>query len=145
MLVGFRADSVEILDERGRHAATLPRSRPGSGETVFDPATLISAVTARPRLWGQSLLRKAVPPALWEGMDRYGSEERHQTLRALLRASEACGFEVAANAAARIFESGRIPDHDSLDVLARHMSGEGLEGAADLSVYDGLLEEGEGG
>ena len=144
MLVGLRADTVEILDERGRHAATLPRSWPGNGETVFDPATLIPAVTARPRSWGQSLLRKVAPPALREGMDRCGPAERRQALRALQGASETCGGEAAANAAARIFESGRMPDRASLDVLARRMSGGDLGGTADLTVYDGLLEGGEG-
>ena len=55
MLVGLRDRTVEIRDERGRHAATLPRSW-GARETVFDPATLIPAVTARPRSWEQSQL-----------------------------------------------------------------------------------------
>ena len=90
------------------------------------------------------MLRKAVPPALREGMDRCDSEERRQTLRALRRTSEACGFEVAASAAAQIFESGRMPDYASLDVLARRMSGGDIGGTADLAVYDGLLKEGEG-
>ncbi len=63
MLVGLRAGTVEVMDERGRSAATLPRSWSGGGATVFDPATLIPAVTARPRSWEQSQLRSAVPPS----------------------------------------------------------------------------------
>lgn len=145
MLVGLRAATVEILDERGRHAATLPRSWSRGGGTVFDPATLVPAVTARPRSWPQSQLRAAVPEALREGMDRCGKEERRQVLRALQAASESCGFEAAARAAAEIFAGGRVPDRAGVDLLARGIAGgRGDGGRADLSVYDGLLGGGGG-
>lgn len=139
MLVGLRADSVEIMDERGRHAATLPRSWSGGGETVYDPATLIPAVTARPRAWEQSQLRASVPQAMRDGMDRCGPEERRRALRALREASEAYGFEAAAGACAEVFAGGRVPDRDSVDLLARRSPGSGPAGRADLSVYDSLL------
>ena len=86
MLVGLRDRTVEIRDERGRHAATLPRSW-GARETVFDPATLIPAVTARPRSWEQSQLRACVGQPLREGLDRCGADERRLVLRALRSAS----------------------------------------------------------
>lgn len=139
MLVGLRAASVEIVDERGRHAATLPRSWAGSGETVYDPATLIPAVTARPRSWGQSQLRAAVPEALRDGMDRCGADERRRVLRALRLASESFGFGAASRAAAEIFSAGRVPDRAGIDLLARRMAGGAPGGSADLAVYDSLV------
>ena len=138
MLVGLRAGTVEIMDERGRSAATLPRSWSGGGATVFDPATLIPAVTARPRSWEQSQLRSAVPPALREGLDRCGAEERRQVLRALRRAAESSGFEAAARAAASIFESGRVPDAAGVDLLARRAPGAAPVAGGGLAIYDGL-------
>ena len=104
----------------------------------FDPATLIPAVTARPRSWEQSQLRSAVPPALREGLDRCGAEERRQVLRALRRAAESSGFEAAAQAAASIFESGRVPDAAGVDLLARRAPGAAPVAGGGLAVYDGL-------
>lgn len=138
MLVGLRAGTVEIMDERGRHAATLPRAWSESGETVFDPAVLIPAVTARPRSWEQSQLRAAVPDALREGMDRCGTAERRQVLRVLGRASGEHGFDAAAQAAADIFAGGRLPDGAGVDLLVRRMGCGGTGGSADLGVYDAL-------
>lgn len=139
MVVGLRAGSVEIMDEHGRRAASLPRSWGGSG-TVVDPATLIPAVTARPRSWGQSQLRAAVPPAMRDGMDRLGADGRRRVLRAVRRASASSGFEAAAGAAASIFEGGRVPDGPGVDMLARRIaSGAPPGGGADLAVYDALV------
>ena len=140
MLVGLRADSVEIMDERGRHAATLPRSWSDGGGTVYDPATLIPAVTARPRSWEQSQLRASVPQVMRAGMDRCGPEDRRRVLRALKDASRAYGFDAASSACARIFSGGRIPDRDGVDLLCRSLVDRRLEGGgADLLVYDSLL------
>lgn len=139
MLVGLRAGSVEVMDERGRHAATLPRSWSGGGATVYDPATLIPAVTARPRSWEQSQLRASVPEAMREGMDRCGAAERRQVLRELRRASEAFGFERASAACAEVFSGGRVPERASVDLLCRAAAGAAPGGGADLSVYDGLM------
>lgn len=139
MLVGLRASTVEIMDERGRRAAMLPRSWSAAGGTVFDPATLIPAVTARPRSWGQSQLRAAVPAALREGIDRCGPEERRGVLRVLRRACDDHGFDAATRAAAEIFAGGRLPDRAGVDLLARGMRGAAPAGGrADLAVYDGL-------
>ena len=46
MLVGMRADGVEILDEHGRHAATLPRAWSDAAGTVRDPASPVPAPAA---------------------------------------------------------------------------------------------------
>lgn len=143
MLVGVRALTVEITDERGRHAATLPRSWGGT-ETVFDPAALIPAVTARPRSWGQSQLRACVPQAPRDGMDRLDARELRVVLKALRSASGRFGFERAADAASAIISGGRIPDEAAMDVACRSgRGGRPSGGSVDLSVYDGLAQGGD--
>ena len=142
MLVGLRDRTVEIRDERGRHAATLPRSW-GARETVFDPATLIPAVTARPRSWEQSQLRACVGQPLREGLDRCGADARRLVLRALRSASGRYGFEAASHAASEVLSAGRLPDEAALDLACRSMRALGRTGAAvDLGVYDALAEGG---
>lgn len=141
MVVGVRNSTVEVLDARGRRAALLPRSYSPGGETVRDPATLIPALTARPRAWPESPLRSEVPAALRDALDSAGPSERRAVLRALARASDASGFAAAAEAAGRICASGRLPDDASCDLLARRIASGGPDPSAraDLAVYDGLI------
>jgi transposase len=141
LLVGLRADSVEILADRGRLVARLPRSW-GEGETVRNPASLIPALVARPRAFGESTVRRDMPAALVAAIDRCGKADRRRALRAIARASERSGFPAACAAAERIFAAGRVPDDASCDLLARRASGGGAAaGSADLSVYDRLAGE----
>lgn len=94
LLVGLCADSVEVLADRGGLAARLPRSW-GEGETVRNPASLIPALVARPRAFGESTVRRDMPPALVAAIDRCGKADRRRALRAIARASEHCGFLLA--------------------------------------------------
>jgi len=143
LLVGVRAASVEILADRGRRVALLPRAF-GEGPCVRNPLSLIPALVARPRAFGESTVRADMPPALVEAVDRMGPEDRRRTLRAVCRAAGASGFDAACEAAAAVAAGGRVPDDTSVDVLARRIASGGGDGGggADLSVYDGFLREG---
>ena len=77
LVVGLRADSVELLDGRGRLVARLARSW-GGGETVRNPASLIPALVARPRAFGESTVRRDMPPELVSAMDRCGQADRRR-------------------------------------------------------------------
>ena len=141
LVVGVRARSVEVLADRGRRVATLARSF-GEGETVRNPASLIPALVARPRAFGESTIRRDMPGALVGELDRCDKAGRRKALRAIGRASEHSGFGAACEAAARAFASGRVPDDASCDALARRVAAGGSEpGQADLAVYDGFLGE----
>lgn len=141
LLVGLRAGSVEILADRGRRVAELPRAW-GEGETVRNPASLIPALVARPRAFGESTVRRDMPAGLVSAIDRCGKADRRRALRAISRAAERSGFGAACAAAERIFASGRVPDDASCDLLARRVAdGAAERGGADLAVYD-LLAEG---
>lgn len=142
LLAGMRRSSVELVDERGRRIASLPRAQ-AAGETVRDPASLIPALVARPRAFGESAVRADMPEGLVAAMDRCGKAGRRQALRAISRAAAASGFDAACEAAERIFSAGRVPDDASCDVLARRIAaGAGGGGSASLSVYDAFMGEG---
>lgn len=133
LLVGMRASTVEILADRGRRVAVLPRAF-GEGPAVRNPLSLVPAIIARPRAFGESTIRRDMPPGLVEGIDRMDSAGRRRTLRSIGRASESSGFE----AALRVVEGGRAPDDATVDVLARRIAGG--SGGADLSIYGGFLK-----
>lgn len=136
----MRADTVEILADRGRRVAVLPRAF-GEGPAVRNPLSLVPALVARPRAFGESTIRRDMPAALVEGIDRMDAAGRRRALRSISRASEASGFEAACRAALRVVEGGRVPDDATVDVLARRIAaGGGAPGGPDLGVYDGFLK-----
>ena len=140
LLVGVRPSTVEVLADRGRRVAVLPRAF-GEGPAVRNPMSLLPALVARPRAFGESTIRRDMPEALVAGIDRMDGAGRRQTLRAIGRAGAACGFEAACLAAERVVEGGRLPDDATVDVLSRRIAaGSGERGGADLSVYDGFLK-----
>ena len=67
LLVGMRATTVEILADRGRRVAVLPRAF-GEGPAVRNPLSLVPAIIARPRAFGESTIRRDMPPGLVEGV-----------------------------------------------------------------------------
>ena len=143
LLAGVRASSVEILADRGRRVAALPRSWV-AGESVRNPLSLVPALVARPRAFGESTIRRDMPPALVAAIDRMDAAGRRRALRAIERAAGPSGFEAACEAAEMCCAGGRVPDDASVDLAARRVAaGRALPGgAADLSVYDGLVREG---
>lgn len=58
LLVGVRAETVEVLADRGRRVALLPRAF-GDGPAVRNPLPLVPALVARPRAFGESVIRRA--------------------------------------------------------------------------------------
>lgn len=144
LVVGLRADAVEILADRGRRVAMLPRAY-GEGPTVRDPLSLAPALVARPRAFGESVIRRDMPAGLVRAIDALDAAGRRKTLRAIGRASAPSGFAAARAAAQRVLEGGRIPDDATVDVPARRIAagGPGFAGGADLTVYDGFLRGGE--
>ena len=100
---------------------------------------------ARPRAFGESVIRRDMPEALVRAIDSLDAAGRRRVLRSIERAAGPSGFDAACSAAQAVIEGGRIPDDATVDVLARRMAagGPAAEGGADLSVYDGFLRGGE--
>ena len=139
LTVGVRAATVEVLADRGRRVAELPRAF-GEGEPVRSPLSLVPALVARPRAFGESPIRRDMPPALVEAIDRLDATGRRRVLRAISRAAESSGFAAARGAAARALSAGRVPGDAEVDMAARRIAaGEPGRGGADLSVYDGRV------
>ena len=141
LLVGARAGTVEILADRGRRVAVLPRAW-GAGEPAGNPVSLVPALVSRPRAFGESTIRRDMPPALVGAIDRCDKAGRRQAPGAISRAAATSGFDAACGAALRVFEGGRVPDDASVDVLARRIAGGEGDGHADLLVRDGFLSRG---
>lgn len=138
LTVGVRASTVEVLADRGRRVASLPRAF-GEGGPVRSPLSLVPALVARPRAFGESPIRRDMPPALVGAIDRLDAAGRRRVLRAMSRAAEASGFAAACEAALRGLSSGRVPGDAEVDMVARRVAaGESAGGGPDLSVYDGL-------
>lgn len=78
-----------------------------------------------------------MPAGLVDSLDRCGKADRRQAPRAISGAAAASGFDAACEAAALVFESGRVPDDASVDVLARRAAS-GSRGGPGLAARDGF-------
>ena len=142
LVVGVRANSVDILADRNRRVATLPRCW-GEGELVRNPLSLVPAIVARPRATVESTIRRDMPEDLVAAIDRCDRPQVRRALRAIERAAATSGFGAACEAARRIFGGGRVPDDASCDMLARRVAaGERDGGGAGPAAYDRLVGEG---
>lgn len=141
LLVGVRAGTVEVLADRGRRVVVPPRAF-GEGPAVRNPLSLVPALVARPRAFGESTTGRDMPAGLVEGIDRMDAAGRRRALRSIARAAEASGFEAAHEAALRVVEGGRAPDDATVDVLARRIARGAAAGGAspDLAVNDSLIK-----
>ena len=120
-LVGMRPDGVEILADRGRRVAVPPRAY-GEGPAVRSPLSLVPAIVARARAFGESAVRRDAPPGPVEAIDRMDAAGRRRTPRSTERASAASGSEAACEAALGVVEGGRAPDDATVDVLSRRIA-----------------------
>ena len=123
--------------------ALLPRAF-GDGPAVRNPLSLVPALVARPRAFGESVIRRDMPEGLVRAIDSLDARGRRRVLRAIGRAAAASGFDAACAAAQGVLDGGRVPDDATVDVLARRIASGALgeAGGADLSVYDGFLRGG---
>jgi len=138
LTVGLRHDVVEILDEHAVPVRTFPRAFGRQAETIFDPASLLPLLAAKPGAWGHSPLRALVPDPVRDWLDTASATERRRLLNAVDAAAGSAGFEAAVKAADALIGRGDAPDMAALGMLARRLA-HGTEPAAanvDLSVYD---------
>lgn len=105
LVAGLRVDTVEILADRGRRVAVLRRAY-GDGPTVRNPLSLVPALVARPRAFGESVIRRDMPAGLVWAIDGLDAAGRRRALRAIERASAPSGFAAACAAAQRVLEGG---------------------------------------
>lgn len=83
LLCGVRADTVEILADRGRRVAVLKRAF-GDGPIVRNPLSLVPALVARPRAFGESVIRRDMPEGLVRAIDSLDAAGRRRVLRSMI-------------------------------------------------------------
>ena len=115
LVVGVRASGVSILADRNRRVATPPRCW-GEGELIRNPLSLVPAIVARPRAFGESTIRRDMPDDLVAAIDRCDRPQVRQAPGAIERAAATSGSGAACEAARGAFDSGRVPDDASCDV-----------------------------
>ena len=138
LTVGLGHDVVQILDEHSEPVRTFPRVFGRQAETIFDPASLVPLLVAKPGAWSQSPLRSLVTDPVRDWLDKAPATDRRRLLNAVDAASGSAGFDAAMQAADTLIQRGDTPDMAMLGMLARRLAN-GTEPAAanvDLSVYD---------
>ena len=76
LVVGVRANSVDILADRNRRVATLPRCWGGEGELAGNPLSLVPAIVARPRATVEPAIRREMPEDLVAAIDAAAGRRR---------------------------------------------------------------------
>ena len=112
------------------------------GEPIGGPLSLVPAIVARPRAFGESTIRRDMPDDLVAAIDRRGGPQVRQAPGAIGRAAATSGSGAACEGARGAFDGGRVPDDASCDVLARRVAaGERVGDGVDLTAYDRLVGE----
>ena len=144
LLVGVRAATVEILADRGRRVALLPRAwapgiRCATRSRSCPRSWRAPGPSANPRSGATCPRSSSGPSTAWTRPDAARRCARYPGPR------RASGFEAACRAALHVAKGGRVPDDAAVDVLARRIAAGGPEaaGGADLGVYDAFLKAGE--
>jgi hypothetical protein len=145
VLVGVRAHSVEIYDERGS-LLTVHRRRFGEDRTdSLDYRTTLATLTKSLGSWRNSGVRELIPEPLRDRMDALCREDLRQTVRTLSQLTKSYSFETAVKALEEGFRISRTGFCDAA-ILAARMLNYGLdtppEQGPDLAPYDQLLKAG---
>jgi transposase len=143
VLVGIKAHSIEIYDERG--TLTIVHSRCFGTERTdsLDYRTTLATLTKNIGAWSNSGVRDMIPESLRKNMDELCREDLRQTVRTLTKLTRSYSFETAVKALETGFQTNRTHFCDAA-VLAARMVEYGLETmpekGPDLTGYDILLQ-----
>lgn len=145
VLVGVKAHTIEIYDERGSLVVTH-RRRFGEDRTdSLDYRTTLVTLTKNVGAWKNSGVREMIPESLRKKMDELSREDLRQTVRTISKLTKSYSFETAIAALEEGFRTSRNGFCDAA-VLAARMQNFGLdtppEAGPDLSSYDQLLKVG---
>jgi len=140
LTVAIRHDVIEILDEHAHPIRVFPRAFGTHPDTIFDPASLVPHLIAKPGAWTQSQLRPLVSDPVRDWLDQASAIDRRRLFTAVDNATEPTNFTTAIQAADILISAGDDPDTGMLSMLARRLA-QGSEPAAmdvDLTIYDTL-------
>lgn len=145
VLVGIKAHTIEIYDERGALVVTHRRRFGEERTDSLDYRTTLATLTKNVGAWKNSGVREMIPEPLREKMDRLSREDLRQTVRTLSQLTKSYSFETAVTALEEGLRMSRSGFCDAA-VLAARMQDFGLhtppEKGPDLAPYDQLLKVG---
>lgn len=145
VLVGVKAHSIEIYDERGVLTVVHNRRFGPDRTDNLDYRTTLATLTKNLGAWRNSGVREIIPDKLRQSMDELCREDLRQTVRTMALLTRQYSFETAVKALEAGFENNRTHFADAA-VLAARMMGYGLdtppEHGPDLTGYDLLLRQG---
>lgn len=145
VLVGIKAHTIEIYDERGALVVTHRRRFGEERTDSLDYRTTLATLTKNIGAWKNSGVREMIPETLRKKMDELSREDLRQTVRTISQLTKNYSFETAVAALEEGFRMSRSGFCDAA-VLAARMQNFGLhtppETGPDLSSYDQLLKVG---
>lgn len=143
VLVGMKAHSIEIYDERGTLTVVHNRRFGNERTDSLDYRTTLATLTKNIGAWSNSGVRELIPESLRKNMDELCREDLRETVRTLSQLTKRYSFETAVQALETGFQTNRIHFCDAA-VLAARMVEYGLdtqpEKGPDLTGYDCLLQ-----
>lgn len=140
LIVGLRAQQVELLDTKGKHIATHERAYGDAPTSSEEPVQQLQALCNKGNAWPNSRVRDVLPDPLREYLDQQERVDIQRHMRTLLEASRDNGWDNAVSAMNDVLESTGTLERASVDLqAARLASGDEpihYDEDVDLEAYD---------
>lgn len=140
LIVGLRADSVEILDTTGKPIGMHERAYGDAPTSSDDPVNQLEALVFRANAWPNSKVRDALPDPLRSWLDQQGRIELQGHLRTMLAVSRDTGWRTAIDAMSDVLSATGTLDAASVELQAARLRAGNepivYDEPVDLSEYD---------
>lgn len=140
LIVGLRADSVEILDTTGKPIGMHERAYGDAPTSSDDPVNQLEALVFRANAWPNSKVRDALPDPLRSWLDQQGRIELQGHLRTMLAVSRDTGWRTAIDAMGDVLSATGTLDAASVELQAARLRAGNepivYDEPVDLSEYD---------
>jgi len=147
VLVGIRAHTIDILTDGGQVITTHRRAFGKQRTDICDHSTSLALLMKNSGAWYNSGIRREVPDALREYMDRQPREILKNCLNIMNELTGQYGFHAAMEAMETACGRGNINMCDA-SVLAARITGYGIntppESGPSLAAYDEIFIKGKG-
>lgn len=135
LIVGLRADSVEILTADGRPVGMHERAYGQAPTSSDDPVNQLEALVFRANAWPNSKVRDQMADPLRSWLDQCGRIELQGHLRTLLSVSRDVGFRTTLDAMSDVLATTGALDAASVELQAAR-----LRSGAEPIVYDDPID-----
>ena len=140
LIVGLRAETVEILDTAGRPVGMHERAYGPAPTSSDDPMRQLEALVFRANAWPNSKVRDELPNPLRSWLDQQERIELQGHLRTLLSVGRDCGWQTTVDAMGDVLSTTGAIDPASVELQASRLrAGQQpivYDETVDLSEYD---------